>query len=115
MPATHPNTRITIASEIDGVHPLIDNTTHEIKIPFSGLHLTFTRKADTVVLNKLDTSTIVVECLGETGKTRTTLTDIQAFTITDCASVFYYCKERDNGSLYVDEEAVFMLHFSRVF
>ena len=106
-----PTTRITLASELDGVRTLDDNSTRQIKVPFHGLHLTFTRVADTVVVAQLGRHVVIVEDFTTKGLTRTTLTLNQVYTVRGSASVFYYCRERDDGSLYVDDEVVIMLHY----
>ena len=103
--------RITLASVLDGVRTLDDRSTHQIKIHNHALHLTFTRAADTVVVANLDNALVVVERLGLHGATRATLTRSRVCTVTNSASVFYYCKQRDDGTLYVDEQAVIMLHY----
>jgi hypothetical protein len=108
MPATQHSTLITIASEINGVHALQDNSVYNFKFPFHGLHLTFTRSADTVVIQQLRDSTVVVEIPGQIDGI---LTRNKSFTINENASVCYYCKDRDDGSLYVDREDVIMVHY----
>ena len=108
MSATQHSTLITIASEINGVHAFQDNSVYNFKFPFHGLHLTFTRSGDTVVVQQLSDSTVVVEIPGEIPGV---LTRNKSFTISENASVCYYCKERDDGSLYIDTEAVIMVHY----
>lgn len=108
MSATQHSTLITIASEINGVHALQDNSVYNFKFPFHGLHLTFTRSGDTVVVQQLGNCTVVVERPGEISGV---LTRNKSFTISENASVCYYCKERDDGSLYIDTEDVIMVHY----
>lgn len=127
MSATQHSTLITIASEINGVHALQDNSVYNFKFPFHGLHLTFTRSGDTVVVQQLGNCTVVVERPGEIsgvltrnkmakvverpGEIPGLLTRNKSFTISENASVCYYCKERDDGSLYIDTEDVIMVHY----
>ena len=76
-----------------------------------GLHLTFTRSGNTVELQQLGNCAVVVERPGEISAT---LTRNKSCTIRGNSSVFYYCREKDDGRLYIDREAVILVQYANV-
>ena len=110
MSATQHSTVITIASEINGVHVLRDNGVYNFKVPCCGAHINFTRSGDTVFIQQLGDSTIVVE-RPDPDDIPGILTRHKTHAITQNASVCYYCMDRDDGTLYVDRETVIMVHY----